>query len=75
MFQIFLPTFLWIPPKIQTIIHEYQVPKKKYEWFTMKSNIGDFGQKYAVNTIVQSISSDGSIVHRAEQIKIGEKQG
>ena len=32
------------PPKIQTIIHEYQVTKKKYEWFTMKSNIGDFGQ-------------------------------
>ena len=26
-------------------------PKKKYEWFTMKSNIGDFGQKHAVYTI------------------------
>ena len=25
--QIFLPTLLWIPHKIQTIIHEYQVTK------------------------------------------------
>ena len=25
-------------------INKIQVTKKKYDWFTMKSNIGDFGQ-------------------------------
>ena len=40
------------PPKIQTIIHEYQVTKiKKYERFTMKSNIGDFRQNFSTSNL------------------------
>jgi len=50
--SIFLVTFSWIPPKIQLIINEIQVPKiKKYEWFTMKSNIGDFGQNCSTSAL------------------------
>ena len=57
-FQFFLSPFSWIPPKIQTIIHEYQVTKiKKYERFTMKSNIGDFGQNFSTS-ILQYIKSE-----------------
>ena len=37
--------------------------KKKYEWFTMKSNIDDFGQNYSI-----------SMVNRAEQIQYRDKQ-
>ena len=51
-FQFFLSPFSWIPPKIQTIIHEYQVTKiKKYERFTMKSSIGDFGQNFSTSNL------------------------
>ena len=60
--------------------------KKKYEWFTMKSNIGDFGQNFSttppqnqstvlVERKILSIASDGSIVNRAEHIKYRDKQG
>ena len=51
-FQFFLPTFLWISRKIPIIINEIQVTKiKKYEWFTMKSNIGDFGQNCSTSAL------------------------
>ena len=55
-FQFFLPPFLWIPAKVQTMINEIQVTKiKKYERFIMKSDIGDilaqFGSLFAIEYV------------------------
>ena len=47
--------FCELPPKIQTIINETRSQKKKYERFTMKSDIGDilaqFGSLFAIEYV------------------------
>ena len=43
----FCPHFREYHPKFKQIINEIQVTKiKKYEWFTMKSSIGDIWDKF-----------------------------